>query len=119
MSIGASVVIRGDIIGGEDLVILGRIEGSIRLKAGALMLAPGSHVVGDVAVRAAVIDGNVEGNVAAADRIELRPTAVIRGNVTAHSLVVADGAKINGRVEMPALARPHLVQSAAQLKVAV
>ena len=118
MSIGASVVIKGDITGGEDLVILGRVEGNIRLHAGELLLAPGSHVVGDVAVTALVVHGNVEGNLAATERVDVRPGAIINGSVAAAVLVVADGAQVNGHVEMPALPQPHLVQR-GPLKLAV
>jgi len=119
MSIGASVVIKGNITGSEDLMILGRVEGNIDLRAGALTLAPGSRVVGDVTVPVVVINGQVEGNVAAAERIDIRPNAVVNGDVATRSLVVCDGATVNGRIEMPALARPELVESAVRLKIAV
>jgi cytoskeletal protein CcmA (bactofilin family) len=119
MSIGASVVIKGDITGSEDLMILGRVEGDIHLRAGTLTLAPGSHVVGDVTVPVVVINGQVEGTVAAVERIDIRPTGIVKGDVATRSLVVCDGATVNGRVEMPALARPELVESAVRLKIAV
>ncbi len=119
MSIGASIVIKGDITGGEDLVVLGRVEGSIQLRAGALMLAPGSHVVGDVNVPAVVVHGHVEGNLAASDRVEVRASAVINGSVATPALVVDDGAQLTARVEMPARPRPALVESEEQLPVAV
>ncbi len=119
MSIGASVVVKGDIVGGEDLVILGRVEGNIQLRAGTLTLALGSHVVGDVSGCSVLVDGQVEGNVGAAEKLEIRPTAVVNGNITSRALVVSDGATINGRVEMPALARPHLVHSAARVELPV
>ena len=48
MSSGQSIVIKGDISGGEDLVIAGRVEGSITLNGRVLTLAAGSHVVGEV-----------------------------------------------------------------------
>jgi len=43
MSNGQSIVIKGDISGNEDLVIAGRVVGSITLEGRVLTLAPGSH----------------------------------------------------------------------------
>ena len=118
-SIGASVVIKGNITAGEDLAITGRVEGDIRLTAGELMLAPGSHVVGDIAAPSVVVHGNVQGNLTAANRADVRPGATVVGSIAAPTLIVADGARLNCRVDMPAATRPHLVQPADQSKLAV
>ncbi len=112
MNIGATIVIKGDVTSAEDLVIAGRVEGNIHLHAGALMLAPGSHVAGEIAVPSVVVHGTVNGKVAATDRIDVRPTAEMRGSLAAPKLVVAEGAQLNAKVEMPAIPKPHLVQSA-------
>ncbi len=119
MSIGASIVVKGDITGSEDLVVLGRVEGNIQLRAGALMLAPGSQVVGDVAVPTMVVHGRVEGSLVATDRIEVRASAVINGIVATPALVVDEGAEITGRVEMPSRPHPAVVDSEEALPVAV
>ncbi len=119
MSIGASIVVKGDITGGEDLVVLGRVEGNILLHAGALTLAPGSHVVGEVSVPAVVVHGHLTGTLAATERIEVRASAIIEGDVAAPALVVDDGAEMTGRVEMPAVTRPRVAESAQPLPVAV
>jgi cytoskeletal protein CcmA (bactofilin family) len=119
MGIGASIVIKGDITGGEDLLVLGRVEGSIRLHAGALSLAAGSHVVGDVMVPAVVVQGHVEGNINATERVEVRATAVIQGTVATPAIVFAEGAQMTGRVEMPAVSHPQSLRPAEGLPVAV
>ena len=62
MSNGQSIVIKGDISGSEDLVIAGRVEGSITLNGRVLTLAAGSHVVGEIKAGTVVVSGKVDGN---------------------------------------------------------
>lgn len=120
MNIGASVVIKGSITASEDLAIAGRVEGEICLEAGALLLAPGSWVIGDITVPSVVVHGSVDGSMTAMERVDLRPGSSVSGSVSTVKLLVADGAQMNCRVEMPAPARPQLVQpAAAPLSVAV
>ncbi len=103
MQNGASIVIKGELIASEDLVFAGRIEGRIRLESGLLTLAAGSQVVGEVEVPTVIVNGAIEGKVAASERVELRTTAVVKGDVSAPRLVLTEGALVNGRIEMPAL----------------
>ena len=105
MITGASIVIKGDIAAAEDFVVAGRVEGHIRLEAGVLTLAPGSHVVGDVVVPIAVVGGHIEGSLAATELLDVRATAVVEGDLTTPALAVADGAQVTGRIEMPARPR--------------
>lgn len=106
-AIGASIFIKGNVTAGEDLAIAGRVEGDISLLGGALMLAAGSRVVGDITVPSVVVLGSVQGNLTATERVEVRPGASVVGSVAAGTLVVADGAQMNCRVEMPAVVRPQ------------
>lgn len=101
MANGASIVIKGQIVASEDLVVAGRVEGNIRMDAGILTLAQGSRVAGEIAAPAAVVDGQIEGNIAVTERLDVRATAVIHGNLSSPALVVADGAEVTGRVDMP------------------
>ena len=102
MSSGQSIVIKGDISGGEDLVIAGRVEGSITLNGRVLTLADGSHVVGEVKAGTVVVSGKVEGKVEAKDRLDIKNTAVVDGTLSTARLVVADGSQITAKVQMPA-----------------
>jgi cytoskeletal protein CcmA (bactofilin family) len=101
MANGASIVVKGRIAASEDLVVAGRVEGDIHMDAGVLTLAHGSQVIGEIAAPAAVVNGQVEGNVTVTERLDVRATAVVRGNLTSPALVVADGAQVTGRLEMP------------------
>jgi cytoskeletal protein CcmA (bactofilin family) len=102
MSNGQSIVIKGDISGSEDLVIAGRVEGSITLNGRVLTLDAGSHVVGEVEAGTVVVSGRVEGSVEAKDRLDIKSTAVVDGTLSTSRLIVADGSQITAKVEMPA-----------------
>jgi cytoskeletal protein CcmA (bactofilin family) len=101
MSSGQSIVIKGDVSGSEDLVIAGRVEGSITLSGKVLTLAPGSHVVGEILAGTIVVSGKVDGKVDAKERLDLKNTAVVRGTLSAAKLIVADGSQITAKVAMP------------------
>lgn len=108
MSNGQSIVIKGDISGSEDLVIAGRVEGSITLDGRALTLASGATVVGTISAASVIVSGTVEGSIEAGERLEVKDTAVIEGDLSTPALVVADGARVNATVEMPARASSKL-----------
>jgi cytoskeletal protein CcmA (bactofilin family) len=103
MQNGQSIVIKGEIAGDEDLAFAGRVEGRIRLEGRVLTLAPECHVIGEVIAGTVIVAGRVEGNVAATDRLEVRATSVVDGDLSAPTLLVAEGAQVNGRIEMPRL----------------
>ena len=101
MSNGATIVIKGEISGNEDLTIAGRVEGRIDLQGSALTLAPGSHVKGNITAGTIVVLGEVDGSILATARLEIRETALVNGDVSAPSLLILDGATVNATVEMP------------------
>ena len=98
---GQSIVIKGDISGSEDLVIAGRVEGSISLEGRVLTLAPGSHVVGTVSAAAVIVAGTLEGSIEAAERLEIKDSAMVEGDLSTPRLLVADGAHLEADVDMP------------------
>jgi cytoskeletal protein CcmA (bactofilin family) len=98
---GQSIVIKGDISGSEDLVIAGRVEGSITLEGRTLTLAAGSEVVGTVSAASVVVSGRIEGSVEAVERLDIKDSAVVDGDLSTPKLVVADGAHVKATVDMP------------------
>ena len=102
MTNGQSIVIKGDISGSEDLAIAGRVEGSIALDGRVLTLAAGSQVLGRISATSVIVSGTVEGRIDASERLEVRNTAVIDGDLSAPALLVADGAQLRATVDMPA-----------------
>jgi cytoskeletal protein CcmA (bactofilin family) len=98
--IGRSVTIRGELSGKEDLFMDGGVEGTIALLEGRLTVGPNARLMADVQARDVVIFGLVEGNIRATGRIELRESAVVRGDLFAERLSIEENATMKGRVEL-------------------
>jgi cytoskeletal protein CcmA (bactofilin family) len=101
---GSSIIIKGEISGQEDLIIAGRVEGRIILPDHTLNVATGAAIAGDVVARAATICGAVEGNLCLSERLELRDTCSVEGDLKSPRIVIAEGAAFSGTVDMPARA---------------
>jgi len=98
--IGKSVTIRGDVTGKEDLFLDGVVEGTISLPESRLTVGPNARVMADVDAQEMVIFGLVEGNLRVAGRIELRETAVVKGDIVAGRLSIEENANMKGKVEL-------------------
>jgi len=101
--ISTGTTISGDIECGGVLKVEGTIDGGVR-NARQVMLAKGGTIRGDVTAQEIVVGGAIDGNVTAGDRIELQSTAVVNGEISTKSIVVMEGARINGGVRMSELA---------------
>ena len=99
-SIGATIVITGDMTSGEDVTIDGRLDGSLIIRDAALEIGERAQVQADVRGTRVVVRGLVTGGISASERIELTPTATVNGSLSANRVVVADGAQFNGRIDM-------------------
>lgn len=99
-TIGPSLIITGEITSQEDITVHGRVKGQIRMAQGALVVAPKGNIEADLHGTTVTVHGTVSGNVAAGDRVELTPTADVTGTLTTPSVVLQDGAKFNGQIEM-------------------
>lgn len=101
--VASGTTITGDIECSGVLKVEGRIDGSVR-KARQVMLAKDGAIAGDVTAHEIVVGGVIDGNVTASDRLELQTTAVVNGDINTKSIVVMEGARINGSVRMSELA---------------
>ncbi len=99
--IGPSIIIKGEIVSGEDLIVSGHIDGTLRADGHVVSLNPGSEVTANVAAGSIVVAGTVLGTLVAQERIELRPGADVEGEITTPKLSMSDGAELHGKVEMP------------------
>jgi cytoskeletal protein CcmA (bactofilin family) len=99
-TIGPSLVITGEITCQEDITIHGLVKGNIRMQNGALLIAPKGSVEANVNGTRVTIHGKLNGDVTAAEQIELTPTANVTGTLTAPSVVMQEGATFNGMVDM-------------------
>lgn len=98
--IGKSVVIRGEVKGGEDLIIDGRVEGTVTLTESRLTIGPNANVAADLTARDVLIQGQVQGNIFATGRVELRAGSIVEGDVRATRLAVEDNAVFRGKVDL-------------------
>jgi cytoskeletal protein CcmA (bactofilin family) len=98
--IGKTVVIRGEVKGGEDLTIDGRVEGTIQLADNRLTIGPNADVAADLSARDILVMGKVKGNVAATGRVELRAGCLLEGDVKAMRLAIEDNAVLRGKVDL-------------------
>jgi cytoskeletal protein CcmA (bactofilin family) len=98
--IGKSVVICGEVKGSEDLIVDGRIEGTITLAESRLTIGPNASVAADLAARDVLILGHVQGNVVASGRVELRAGCSVEGDIRALRLAIEDNAVFRGKVDL-------------------
>jgi cytoskeletal protein CcmA (bactofilin family) len=98
--IGKTVVIRGEVRGGEDLTIDGRVEGTVQLTDNRLTIGPNADVAADLSAKDILVMGKVKGNVTATGRVELRAGCLIEGDVKAMRLAIEDNAILRGKVDL-------------------
>ena len=99
-NIGKSITIKGDVTGDEDLVIEGRVEGRIELKNQHLTIGPNGNVKAEIDAKQVTIVGRVTGNVSATERVEIRDSGRLDGDLVSPGLVIHEGAEVNGSISM-------------------
>ena len=98
--IGKSVVICGEVKGSEDLIVDGRVEGTVSLSECRLTIGPNANVSADLSAKDVLIMGHVQGNVLASGRVELRAGCSVEGDIRALRLAVEDNAVFRGKVDL-------------------
>ena len=96
--IAADLVIEGKIEGAGHVRIAGKFKGDVKVQ-GNLTIDQGARVSGGVSAQKVSLAGELDGNIDAAQQVELLPSGVINGDVKAGSLTVAAGSRIRGHVE--------------------
>ena len=81
--LGKTLVFKGELTASEDLLIQGRVEGSITHSASNLAIGTNGHVKADITGRRVIIQGKVEGDVRATESIVVEVSANVRGNLYA------------------------------------
>jgi cytoskeletal protein CcmA (bactofilin family) len=98
--IGKTVVICGEVKGNEDLIVDGRVEGTVSLSESRLTIGPSANVAADLSAKDVLILGHVHGNVVASGRVELRAGCSVEGDIRALRLAVEDNAVFRGKVDL-------------------
>jgi cytoskeletal protein CcmA (bactofilin family) len=99
-TIGPSISVKGDLSGEEDLVIEGRVEGKVDLKKNHVTVGKNGRVRADLFGKVVVVEGEVDGNVFASEQAILRQSGAIRGNITSPRVILEDGSRFRGSIDM-------------------
>ena len=99
-TIGKTISIEGTITGSDDLVIEGRVKGSIKLSDNMLTIGTNGVVEADVEAKEIRVQGKLNGATKARDRIEIGKTGSVEGEVTTSRIAVEDGAVFRGSVNI-------------------
>jgi len=100
VNIGKSVQIKGELTGNEDLTIEGRFDGKIVLKDHTLTIGANGHITAEINAKAVHVIGEVIGNITADDKVEVAATGSMQGDIASPRVVLADGARFKGSIDM-------------------
>jgi len=106
--IGPSIHIDGDLRGEEDLLIEGEVNGTVQLKNNSLTIGAQGKVSADVYAHSIYVEGYMEGDLYGSERVSIRKSAQLRGNITSPRVSLEDGARFKGSIEMD----PQAVEAA-------
>ena len=98
--LGRTIVAQGQLTSGEDLLIEGKFEGTINLEEHCLTVGSEGHVKAEIRARQVVIQGSVTGNVAAREKIEIRRTGHVVGDLIAATVAIEEGAYFKGSIDI-------------------
>src|SRR3954471_11700155 len=100
VNIGKSVVIKGELNGSEDLTIEGHVEGTIQLKEHVLTIGPNGKIKAQIFAKSVIVLGEVQGNVTASDKVDIRDNGSVEGDLIAPRIAIAEGAHFKGSIDM-------------------
>jgi cytoskeletal protein CcmA (bactofilin family) len=106
--VGKSLQLKGEITGSEDLFIDGEVEGTVELKDNNLTIGPNGNVHADVQARSIIVLGRLRGNVRAGEKVEIRKTGSLEGDLATARIIIEDGAVFRGSIDIlqPGRAEP-------------
>ena len=110
-TIGKAVRVNGQINSKEDLYVDGDVEGILEAPEHKLTIGPNGTVHATIKAREVVALGSIQGNVEAAERIEIRKDAKLIGDIRAARIVIEDGAYFKGSID---IVKPEPAKAAAR-----
>src|SRR5437867_11535814 len=99
-SIGKSIVINGELSGSEDLTIEGRVDGKIELRDHVLTVGSNGKIKAQISAKAIVVLGHVTGNLNATEKVDVKETGSVEGDIVAPRVAIADGSHFKGSIDM-------------------
>jgi cytoskeletal protein CcmA (bactofilin family) len=98
--IGKSVIIKGELSGSEDLFLDGEVEGNIDLHNHNLVIGPNGRVRANIFAKDVTIHGTVDGSVTGVNKVELKKSALLNGDIVTQRIVIEDGAFFKGSIDI-------------------
>ena len=100
VSIGKSIAIKGELSGDEDLTIEGQVDGKIALPNHVLTIGSNARITAQVAAKSLIVLGQVTGNLIATEKVDIRQSASVEGDIVAPRVAIADGSHFRGSIDM-------------------
>lgn len=97
--LGPTLYFKGDLSAEEDLLIQGRVEGSVS-HTQRLTVGPQGTVKADIRAQTIVVEGTVDGDLRADTSVVVKDSAKVRGNIFAPSVSILEGASFSGNIDM-------------------
>ncbi|WP_317929418.1 polymer-forming cytoskeletal protein [Halioxenophilus sp. WMMB6] len=98
--LGPKIRLRGELVGEEDLIVQGQIDGTIDLRDNHLTVGKQGIVKANVIAKTVTVEGQVKGDIIGQERIAILASSNVEGNLTAARVVLEDGAKFRGSIDM-------------------
>ncbi|MEJ2534640.1 MAG: polymer-forming cytoskeletal protein [Gammaproteobacteria bacterium] len=98
--IGPRIRVNGDVSGGEDLIIEGTVQGKVDLADYRVEVGASGQVHADILAKVVKIDGVVEGDIKASEKVIIARSGNVRGNIVSPRMTLEDGAKFKGSIDM-------------------
>jgi cytoskeletal protein CcmA (bactofilin family) len=97
--LGPTLVFKGELIAEEDLMLKGRVEGSIHHTA-SLRISQEGSVKGNIKAKFITVEGTVEGDLFGTDSVVVQESAKVTGNIYSRKVSLIEGARFKGSVDM-------------------
>ncbi|MFL0809380.1 MAG: polymer-forming cytoskeletal protein [Agarilytica sp.] len=114
--IGPKIRFKGELVGEEDLLVQGQVEGTIDLKGHNLTVGEQGTLLANVTAKTITVEGKVQGDLHGEERIAIRSSSNVQGNIKAERVVLEDGAKFRGSIDMDMGDSSDVKAMASQLK---
>lgn len=98
--LGRSVTFHGELSASEDLVIEGQFDGTINLEDHCLTVGQNGRVNAQIHARHVIVMGVVKGNITASDKVEIRKSAHVEGDLAAAAMAIEEGAYFKGSIDI-------------------
>jgi cytoskeletal protein CcmA (bactofilin family) len=98
--IGPSIIVRGEVSGDEDLLVRGRVEGSINLPKRRVVVGADGRVQANVHAAHIEVHGTVEGDIRGDEHVAVSATGDVTGNISAPRVSLEDGGRFRGAIDM-------------------